>query len=517
MNRAETTGNTKETGNARDAARRTAAGTVFLGALLLAAAVIGVSSCATAKAPPAEPATEPTGAVKDAAVPDAAQPAKPAEPAFTRLAFGEKLSGLLSAGRYDEAVALFDTIPEPDASALSMRMLRLSVLISAGKTTESAALANALEAENPDNPEIAYIQAMLATARNDAAGRTKYLNQVLKNDPNHSLAMVGLGLDLLEKKNYAQAKKWLLKAVAADPSNTDALLGLAKTYYMENELAKAGDALNLAIEKEPNYSSLWAERARVKSETNDLPGALDDIAVAVSLDGSVYGHWIDYGNYLISAAKKQEARDAFSKAIEIDSEQYLAYIYRAGLNDDLENDEEAISDYRNICRLYPQYFYAAESLGILLWGKKDWAGSQAAFKQALYYSPKNTSYALMATICMYKEGRKDDAKKFMAQYIATLDRTTTDYFLCRLFVDLSGDTDVLNRIMKEKNANKRNRMLFYSAMYYDMFQNRSIAQKYFLEVLSIRAPTFFEFRLSEWAIRDMNNASDAAVRENLQS
>ena len=488
--------------------------------LAAVAAAFLAASCATKPAQPIEPVepVEPISPTEQAiGEPSVAEPAAPAEPVFTRIAFGEQLSALIADGRFDEAIALFDTVPENEAGELSMRMLRLSVLISAGRTEQSAALANALEKEHPNNPEIAYIQAMLATARNDMLGRTKYLNQVLKNNPGHSLAMVGLGLDLLGKKNYTQAKKWLLKAVASDPSNTDALLGLAKTYYMENELAKAGDALNLAIEKEPGYSSLWAERARIKSESDDLPGALKDIAVAVSLDDGVYGHWIDYGNYLISAAQKQEARNAFTKAIEIDPEHYLAYIYRAGLNDDLENYEEAIDDYRTICRVYPQYFYAAESLGILLWGKKDWAGSQAAFKQALYYSPKNISYALMATICLYKDDKKDEAKKFMSQYLTTLNRTSTEYFLCRLFVDLAGDADVLNRIMKEKDVNKRNRMLFYSATYYDLFQSRNIAQKYYLEVLSIRAPTFFEFRLSEWAIRDMNNAADPQVRDSQQS
>lgn len=464
-------------------------------------ALVLASSCQTTKSPTQKQEIS-TEIVKEA--PKELEVIPETEKVFTRAAFAEQLSILLSENKRAEALALFDTVPEPDASDPEIKKLKLSIMIAHGMLSDSAEIANALEKEDPKNPEIAYMQAMIATAKNDQTNRTKYLNQVLQYDPNNSSAMTGLGLDYLGKKNYSQAKKLLLKAVSTDKNNTDALLGLSKVYYMENELDKAETSLNLAISKEPNYSLLWTELARIKSETNNLAGALEDMKKAVSLDPTIYGQWVDYGNYLISAAKKEEAREAFSQAIAIDSKQYLAYIYRAGLNDELGYTEDAVKDYQIICNLYPQYYYAAESLGVLLWKNKNWDGSRAAFQQALYYNPKNTSYALMATICLYKDNKTQEAKKFMSQYLPTLDRNTTDYFLCRLFVDLSGDTDVLNRITKEKNANTRSRMLFYAAMYYDLFLNQSIAQKYYIEVLSNKTPSFFEFRLSEWALQDMN-------------
>ena len=436
---------------------------------------------------------------------------KPQEPAYTRVAFGEKLKNLVVDGKYDEAIALFDTVPEPDASALSIRMLKLSILISAGKKNESIALANELETAYSGNVDILYTQAILAESRNDLTNRTKYLNRILQIQPNNSQALTALGTDFLGQKNYPQAKTLLIRAISADPENTDALLGLARVYYMQADLEKAGSTLNLAIAKAPDNSVLWAEQARVKSETNDLPGAIEDIKHAVTLDPGIYGQWVDYGNYLISSAKKAEAREVFTKAIELEPESYLAYIYRAGLNDDLGNTDEAISDYAKICRLYPQYYFAAESLGILLWGKGDYEQSGRAFLQALSQNPKNTSYALMATLCYYRSNKADEAKKFMAKYITTLDHAKTEYFLCRLFVDKSGDADVLSRIEKETDVTDRSRMLFYSAMYYDLFQSKLTAQKFYIEVTSAKAPVFFEYRLCEWALRDLENAANTTT------
>jgi hypothetical protein len=119
----------------------------------------------------------------------------------------------------------------------------------------------------------------------------------------------------------------------------------------------------------------------------------------------------------------------------------------------------------------------------------------------------------MMTLCHYKLDRAADAQKFMARYITTLPRDSNEYYLCRLFVDKAGDSEVLSRIMKEKNLNTRNRMLFYSAMYYNLFQNKGIAQKYFLEITSQPTPSFFEFRLSQWALRDLDSAAPAEGTE----
>ncbi len=469
-----------------------------------AAAVLAAVSCKTAPEAPRGDG------------PAASEKQEQAAEAYTRAGFAENLKRLLEEKRFEEALASFRNVPEADASSFEFRMMKLSIMISAEKLAEAEELAGALAAEQPANTDVMYARAVIATAAGDMKGRTAHLEAVLKADPNHSQAMTGLALDLLGKKSYKKAKDLLVKAIASDPQNSDALLGLARVYYIQADLEKAGDTLNLALKKAPEDSILWAELARVKSETMDLPGAIDDIEKAIGIDSDIYGHWIDYGTYLISGSKKAEARTAFSRAIELKPAEYLPYIYRAGLNDDLGNEDEALSDYRKVTELYPQYFYAAESLGILLWGRGDYAGARAAFLLALEGNPKNVSYALMATLCSYRQEKEDEAKNFMGKYITTLDRNSTEYFLCRLFVDRAGDSEVLNRIMKEKNLNTRNRMLFYSAMYYDLFQNKSIAQKYFIEIVSLPAPNFFEFRLSQWELKRLESAADTNSSQSVQ-
>ncbi len=480
----------------------------FMATAMAVTAAAALAACkSTPPAVASDPAPVASPASAPAATPPLTEPPKDEKKAFSRVDFARTLDGLLSARKYDEAVASFDSVPESEASSVPMLKLKLAVLISASRLDEAASVADRLEKAAPADADVLYSRSILAGARGDSAAKERYLAKTIQAQPNHSDALTSLGLGKLSSGDYEGAKAHFVRASAANPANTDALLGLARVYYMKEDLPRARDTLDTAIGKEEKHGALWAERARVRSETGDLPGAIQDARKSVELEPLAYGNWVDLGTYYISAGKKRDAREAFSEAIRIDPSQYLAYIYRAGLNDDLDNVDEAIADYRTVCSVYPRYYYAAESLGILLWGKGDYAGSRDAFRLALKQNPNNPYYALLYALCYFREGKNAEGKDFMANYIKTMNRESTEYFLCRLFVDKSGEADVLNRITKEKKATARNRMLFYAAEYYDIFQNKDIAQKYYLEIIATPSPGFLEYRLSKWAIGRPENAN----------
>jgi len=433
---------------------------------------------------------------------DSAQ--RPTEPeGYSRIRFAEKLIALVNSGKFEAALALFDEIPPEELTTLPIRKLRLSVLLSAGDIPAAAKIADELEKENPEDADILYKQAVISLARNESAKRTQYLNRVLQISPNHSRAMTGLGLDFYSRENYPQARTWLIRALAAEPTNSDAILALGRVYYMQDDLSTALDTFSLGLSHDPENSILWAERARVRAESRDNPGAITDIRKAIELDNRIYSHWLDYGQYLMKAGQRSEAVQAYSKAIDIDPEFYLAYVYRAGLNDELGNLAQAEKDYGTITRLFPQYFYAFEGYGILLWLRGEWEGSRRAFQKALEFSPRTVSYALMATVAMYRSGATQQAQSFMSRYKNTLDRSSTEYLLCRLFVDQSAEMNVLNRIMRETNSVKRNRMLFYMGLYQELFGSATLAQKFYTDIIGTQVPAFFEYRLAKAALQQL--------------
>ena len=45
-------------------------------------------------------------------------------------------------------------------------------------------------------------------------------------------------------------------------------------------------------------------------------------------------------------------------------------------------------------------------------------------------------------------------------------------------------------------------------------QSKPTALKFYVEVTSTKAPTFFEYRLCQWALRDLENAANPATAGN---
>lgn len=415
-----------------------------------------------------------------------------------RVIFGRQLNILLNEQKWEEALALFDTLPDEDKNSLSIQNLKAAVLISNGRIQEAETTAKNLEKRYPKDIDVLYTMTMIAQAKNDKKMRTAYLKKILRLDPDNVQALQEEGLDFYSQGNYKAAGETFNKILKKHPNDVEALVWSGKVYYLDNKLKEAENAYRAALKYEPKNSLAIAELARIKSETNRMAEAIADVKQAIVLEPDAAPHWTDLGSYNLQIGRKEEALEAFSRAIELVPDSYFVHIYLAGLHDDLGNKENAVKHYRKVTELYPQYYFAYEGLGILLFEKKDWEGSRKAFVNALRYAPGNVYYALAATVCSYKTGKKTDAKDFMSKYIKTVDRIKngTDYFLCRLFIEFAGDSDVNNRITKEKDETVRLRKYFYLAEFYRLTGKPGLAEKYLLDIKTAQAPGFFEYRLA---------------------
>ena len=457
--------------------------------------IISTLSCLSAQG--AKPRTQPDRqeSKKQATNADAAKPTEESSP---RIVFGQQLSALLSEQKWDEAIALFDTLSEEDRNSLSIQNLKAAVLVSTGRINDAETTAKALEKQYPNDLNVLYSMTMIAQAKNDKKMRKTYLKKILKLDPDNVQALLEEGIDFYNQGSYKEAGETFGKILKKHPDDIQALIWCGKVYYLDNKMPEAEKCYRAALNYQPKNSLAIAELARIKSETNRMAEAIADIQKAIDLEPDAAPHWTDLGSYNLQIGRREEARAAFNRAIELVPDSYFVHIYLAGLNDDLGNKEDAIKHYKKVTELYPQYYFAYEGLGILLFEKKDWEGARRAFVNALRYAPTNIYYALSATVCSYKLNKKAEAKDFMSKYLKTIDRTKreTDYYLCRLFVDFAGDSDVNNRITKEKDETERLRKFFYLAEFYRLAGKGHLAEKFLLEIKTTPSPTFFEYRLA---------------------
>jgi tetratricopeptide (TPR) repeat protein len=200
--------------------------------------------------------------------------------------------------------------------------------------------------------------------------------------------------------------------------------------------------------------------------------------------------------------RKKEALEEFKRAIAIEPDSFPAYVYSAGLRDETGDYDGAEHDYGVLTKLKPDYYYAWEGLGRHKMRKGRWAEARNAFQEAYRYAPDESSYALLAAMNWMRAGKIADPKQFLEQAIRKARRESLEWYMLRLYHDLSGDKDLSIRIDREKNPENKARMLYYLANYYDIRGNKALANKYFIEVKDLNMKTIPEWRLNEWAVTD---------------
>jgi tetratricopeptide (TPR) repeat protein len=458
-------------------------------------------SCATKGKPP----------VADDPVPDAVtvppqsevqEPVPPEPEEFTPSNFASDVSAKLDEGLFDEALELFEDIPAEYADDKDLNYLHASLLMSAGRVDQAEEAASALLESDPKNTDLLFLNTLVAKAGGDSAKKSVLLKEILKIDPGNADANAELGNEQMKKKNFILARTYFQKSLASAPDNPVAVTGYGQANYYIGNLKESRDAFLRLQEIDPKNSLSWAYLAKLDVEEDRYDLAAEHIQKALELDPAYYDYWIDYGDYLRRLGRPNEAINAWTEAIRLDSSYFLAYIYRGTLYENLQRYKEAATDYRSAAKLNPSYYYVYESLGILLWREKNWKESRQAFYAAYEKNPSNISFILMISACYQMEGNLQGNKEFLAQAIKRVTRNSLEYYVARLYHDRNGDNDVLVRIGKEPDLNKKGKMLFYIAQFYLANGRSDLANKYFLEVDLIQSPMFFEARLAEWALGD---------------
>jgi tetratricopeptide (TPR) repeat protein len=205
---------------------------------------------------------------------------------------------------------------------------------------------------------------------------------------------------------------------------------------------------------------------------------------------------------LIDLNRKEEALTEFTQAIAINPSAFLAYVYSAGIKDDLGDYEGAEHDYEVLTKIKPDYYFAFEGLGVLKMKKGLWVEARDSFIQAYNQAPAEASYALLAAVCWMKAERLNSPRQFLEQAVRKAKRDTLDWYMLRLYYELTGDNEMAIRIDKETNPMIKAKMLYYLAMFYDLRGNVNLANRYFTKVREMNIKMILEWRLNEWVAEE---------------
>jgi tetratricopeptide (TPR) repeat protein len=467
---------------------------IFSGGLLCAALLGGAGSCASTKNGTAE--KPPGHTVPPAEVPE---PEKTDTPSILT-----RVAELLGRGEFEGALALFDTIDPEEAASPSIQILKASVLNSAGKTGDARLVIEPILSREPDNTEALFVLSALEAASGKEREQKAILERIVKLNPENAEALMNLGNIALGARSLRTAASYYDRVLRVEPENGEALVGRAMVYRYEKNPKNAERLLNRAANLFPHWASPRHERARLYRGAGFAGEALEDLDAAKALEPHSYWIAVDRGSTLIDLNRKPEALEEFSRAISINPDIFIAYVYSAGIKDETGDYEGAEKDYEVLARLKPEYYFAFEGLGIIRMRKHQWAGARDAFLEAYRQAPAEQGYALLAAMNWMRAGRLNDPRQFLEQALRKVERESLDWYMLRLYHDLAGDNDVAIRIDREKNLDNKARMLYYLANYYDIRGNKNLADKYFIQVKDLDRKAIPEWRLNEWVIEERN-------------
>ena len=403
---------------------------------------------------------------------------------------------------FTAALELFNTLPPEEAEKTQIRIIRASILNSAGRTAEAMRIANAIIASDSNDTEAMMVLADAAAIDNRERDRRAVLDRIIRIDPAHVRALNDLGNISIRNKNLRSAAGYFDRALVAEPNNGEALVGRAAVHRYNGEMRNAERLLNRAVNLYPDWARPLHERARLYMGSVYYGDALDDLNAAVALEPDNYWMLVDRGVVLMEVNRKEEALASFNRAISIAPNIFMAYVYSAGIKDEFGDYEGAERDYTILARLNPEYYFAFEAIGVIKMRNKQWAQARDAFLEAYKQAPREYSYAILAAINWMRAGRQTDPKQFLSQVLRTAPRDSLEFAMLRLFHDLSGDTDIIRRVETEVNNYTKSRMLFYLASFYDIRGNKTLADRYYLMIRALDAPASIEWRLNEIILKE---------------
>jgi tetratricopeptide (TPR) repeat protein len=441
--------------------------------------------------------------------PAAGEPPAPSEANGTANGFAEdrseilsEVAALLARREYSAALALFDRMSGAEAEKTEMRLLKASVLNTAGRPAEARAIAQAIIEREPGNVEALMLLADSAAREGKDREQRTLLERAVKIDPQNARALTDLGNIALRAQSIRMAGTYFDQALKADSRYGDAIIGRAIVYRYNREPKQAEQLLNQAIRLYPQWASPLHERARLYKGAGFTEEALADLDAAKKLESGNYWILVDRGAALVELGRKQEALEEFTAAIARDPNNFLAYVYSAGIKDEAGDYAGAEEAYLNLARIKSEYYFAFEGMGFIRMRGRRWAEARDAFLSAYKQAPKEYSYALLAAGNWMRAGRQSDPKQFLAQVLRTAPRDSLEWQMLRLYHDLSGDSDAAARIDREPNLDAKARMLFYLANYYDIRGNKILADKCFLQVRELNRTATFEWRINEWFLEE---------------
>jgi tetratricopeptide (TPR) repeat protein len=229
--------------------------------------------------------------------------------------------------------------------------------------------------------QAALQQAGAALARGDLAVAERTIRAVLREDPDHVVALLMLADIASAVGIYAEAEAQLRKAIALAPDFIEAWVNLALVLFQQRRADESLSLLDRAIARAPGHIRAAASKANLLGQLGDYDAAAATWEALLAEIGDDADVWMSYGHLLKTVGRQDEAVAAYRRATGIAPDLAEAWWSLAELKagrideDDIATMEHALAAAPAESKALFLHF----ALGKALEDRADWAASFAHY------------------------------------------------------------------------------------------------------------------------------------------
>ena len=339
-------------------------------------------------------------------------------------AFGEARAALAASyaalGNAEPAAAEYiraaDLLPQDD----DLQLTAGSYLLTAGRFDEAVARADAVLARQPARVEAYILRGKALGGRKDFDDAEKALDEALRLEPDRSAAYNQLGNLEMLRGRQTEAERAFERAVTLAPDSVDAQLAAAGFYWSTARAAKAAEKLERALQLNPRDLRAHRAMALVYLTSGRIADAESHLVRLAELDPrphSIFGlaeYYLAVGRPReavarlepltregaeVSGARQRLARALFAAGDRTRAQTLVtdtlkehpqdpeALVLKGELQLASNQREEALRTFRAAVEAAPGFAPAQMALGRVHAARGDWAGAERAFQEVLKANP----------------------------------------------------------------------------------------------------------------------------------
>ena len=244
---------------------------------------------------------------------------------FDSVEFEEIIHFYLDNGKHSLAKKAVKLGLEQHPTSISLKLLKVELLIFSNKLGKANNLLSELEGVAPNNDEVLIQKAIVHSKKGEHIQAISTLKKALSltDEPVDIWSMIGM--EYLYLDDFENARLNFANCIDVDFEDYSSLYNIVYCFDMENNHNEAIQYLNTYIDKNPYCEVAWHQLGRQYFVLNQFKNALKAFDYAVLIDESFIGGYLEKAKTLEELDRYDEAIQNYLITLELDDP--TAYVY----------------------------------------------------------------------------------------------------------------------------------------------------------------------------------------------